>query len=202
MVLVLHTEKLESTNIMPTRSHVRVHTSSESSSESSDVSVDDPSSDVIETLYSSEWQKVLDDADVRSEIITWAKTQWSMVDKKDFNESMDNTELIRIAAISRLLNHVHQSDYGDLHVDYLKIKKTFEQAMADNKSIRLSGKLNNVKENILRNHFNMKTMYSVFRITPFATSEVSDDSVLFFLDNQYATLVFVHRRSFFSFAYP
>ena len=147
--------------------------SSSSQSSNGPTSANNPSPHVMETLHSSDWQSLLQDESGRDELVRWATTQSLTVHSKQLNETMENSELIEIVSVLRLLHHVLQKDYGKLEVECSQLKRTVEQALAENKSIRLSSKLNSVKENVLRHHFTMKTMYSVFRITPFATSEVS-----------------------------
>ena len=133
----------------------------------------DPSHATLTTLRSSQWGCLLQTKESQDEIVSWAKTQWSELEKKQLDESIDQEELIKIAAIFRILNHVHHSAFIDLNVENQKLKKTTDQMLSNNKNIRFTSKLNTLKETLLRQHFNMKVMYSVFRLTPFATSEVS-----------------------------
>ena len=80
---------------------------------------------------------------------------------------------MKIAALFRLLNHVHHADGMKLVAHHKNLTAEFAQLKSNNNRMKHGFKLCQIKELILSNHLSMKVMYSVFRKTPFATSEVS-----------------------------
>ena len=157
---------------MPSLTNTEEHASPSGTSPGS--SSEAPSHSDLETLKSPQWESLISDKNFETnKIIIWAKDQWSTLERQQLDQTLGTEQLMKIAALYRLLNHVHHADGMKLFARHKNLSADFAQLKSNNNRMKHGFKLCSIKELILSNHLSMKVMYSVFRKTPFATSEVS-----------------------------
>ena len=157
---------------MPSLTNTEDHASPSGTSPGS--SAETPSRSDLETLKSPRWETLISDNNSgTNKIIIWAKEQWSALEKQQLDRYLGTEELMKIAALFRLLNHVHHAENLKLAARQKNLTAEFAQLKSNNNKMKHGFKLCQMKDYILTNHLSMKVMYSVFRKAPFATSEVS-----------------------------
>ena len=155
-------------------SHTNTEDQASPSATSPGSSAEAPSRSDIETLKSPQWETLISDNNsATNKIIIWAKEQWSALEKQQLDRSLGTEALMKIAALFRLLNHVHHAEGLKLAARQKNLTAEFAQLKLNNNQMKHGFKLCQMKDFILTNHLSMKVMYSVFCKAPFATSEVS-----------------------------
>ena len=89
---------------MPSLTNTEEHASPSGTSPGS--SSEAPSHSDLETLKSPQWESLISDKNFETnKIIIWAKDQWSTLERQQLDQTLGTEQLMKIAALYRLLNH-------------------------------------------------------------------------------------------------
>ena len=164
---------------------------SESINDSS-TTIDEPSSDTLKKLRSTEWMSLLQDKDESKIFVNWfKKTQQPQWEKKSLENStrIDGSNLKAISLFYRFQNEVDKRNLRELKARLSSQSNELKQLEKHIGSLTVTNMLRHLKDDLLRNLLNTKAMYSLFRITPFAASEVRShhDSILCVFNSSFPT---------------